>query len=85
MQFLEGICLIKLPPPKYASYTTDFQADWLVLKVMSRSRERSLRGFDLWCGSQLLFYFREFDWLKNDDYLEVTVSFQAPQFSLSSL
>ena len=76
---------MKLPPPKYALYTTDFHADWLAWKVMSRRRESALGGFDLRCKRQLLFDFREFEWLKNDNYLEDSVSFQTAQSRLSSL
>ena len=50
---VQGFCLMKLPPQNYALYTTDFQADWLAWKVMSRRRESSLFGFDLRCESQL--------------------------------
>ena len=66
---------MKLPPQNYALYTTDFQADWLAWKVMCRRRESALGGFDLRSESQLLFDFREFEWLNNDNYLEVSVSF----------
>ena len=35
---------MKLPPPKDALHTTNFQDDWLAYKVMSRRRESALRG-----------------------------------------